>query len=343
VSPRAWRIVAFVAVLVLAVGVSVGYVLYGCNTQQQHESAAPPVASRPDLASVEAVPHLVFRNTAVGADYGLVAAVPLSDPSGPRAFTAATCDRVYATSTTGLCLAADRGVLTTFSSRLLDSSWNPTHDLPISGIPSRARLSRDGQLAATTNFVYGDSYSNPGQFSTRTYISDATGKTAGELEDFDLEVDGKQVNASDRNVWGVTFADDDLFYATAASGGTTWLVRGSLSARTLTSIRTDVECPSLSPDKTRIAFKKHGKLPPGRWRLAIYDLRTGKETLLAETRSVDDQVEWLDNTHVIYGLPRAASGTASSDVWVTPSDGTGTPRVLIADAWSPAVVDPSRS
>jgi Tol biopolymer transport system component len=139
-------------------------------------------------------------------------------------------------------------------------------------------------------------------------------------------------------MWGVTFVDDDTFYATASSGGRTWLVRGSVSQRRLTSIREDVECPSLSPDGTRIAFKKHGNLPAGQWRLAVYDLNTRKETLLAETRSVDDQVEWLDDGRILYGLARAQAGTASSDVWGVPADGTGTPQVLIANAWSPAVI-----
>ena len=151
-------------------------------------------------------------------------------------------------------------------------------------------------------------------------------------------VDGKKVTRADRNFWGVTFADDDHFYATAAAGHTTWLVKGSISAKSMTSVRTDVECPSLSPDKTRIAFKKHGHLPPGQWRLAVYDLRTGGEQLLSESRSVDDQIEWLDNRRVVYGLPRTTAGTASSDIWAANADGIGRPTILIPDAESPAVV-----
>jgi Tol biopolymer transport system component len=206
------------------------------------------------------------------------------------------------------------------------------------GAPTRARLSRDGSLAATTTFVFGDSYANPGQFSTRTIVTRTDGEVVGDIEKFRLVVDGKAIKAADRNFWGVTFLDDDRFYATAASGGKTWLVEGSLARRTVTALRGDVECPSLSPDGTRVAFKKHGDLPPGRWRLAIYDLQTRAETLLAETHSVDDQVEWLDDKTVVYGLPREAAGSASSDVWQVPADGTGTPQILVSDAWSPAVV-----
>jgi hypothetical protein len=140
-------------------------------------------------------------------------------------------------------------------------------------------------------------------------------------------------------MWGVTFVDDDTFYATAASGGKTWLVRGSLTGHTLTALREDVECPSLSPDHTRIAFKKRGSLPRGHWRLAVYDLATGHETLLAEQRSVDDQVEWLDDHTILYGMPRIApNGADTADVWAVPADGSGAARVFVHNAWSPAVV-----
>jgi Tol biopolymer transport system component len=268
-----------------------------------------------------------------------VAVVPLIAPDGPRAFTPASCERIYATAEDAICLSADRGLVTKYRARLLDTGWAPTRNLPLTGLPSRARLSRDGSLAATTTFVFGDSYANPGRFSTRTVVTRTDGEVVGDLEKFKLTVDGKLITVADKNLWGVTFADDDRFYATAASGGKTWLVEGSLNRRTVTALRGDAECPSLSPDRTRIAFKKHGDLPAGRWRLAVYDLRSGQETLLSETRSVDDQVEWLDDRTLIYGLPRTAdNGAATSDVWRAQADGGGSPQVLVQDAWSPAVV-----
>jgi Tol biopolymer transport system component len=205
------------------------------------------------------------------------------------------------------------------------------------GLPSRARISPDGSRLATTTFVFGDSYTNPGQFSTRTIVSNIAGGGELDLEQFAVVVDGKPLTAADKNIWGVTFADDDTFYATAAAGKKTWLVQGSLSARRMVALRGDVECPSLSPDGTRIAFKKHGSLPNGQWRLAVYNLATHTETMIAEKRSVDDQVEWLDNQRILYGLPRGGT-SISSDVWVANADGTGASSVFVADAWSPAVV-----
>jgi hypothetical protein len=100
----------------------------------------------------------------------------------------------------------------------------------------------------------------------------------------------------------------------------------------------DAECPSLSPDGTRIVYKQRGSLPPGQWRLVEYTIATGQIVPLAETRSVDDQVEWLDNANVIYGLPRSGSQAAVDDVWEVPANGTGAPKLLIPQAWSPSVV-----
>lgn len=331
------RLALLAAVTALAVGVAIGYVVYA-HGQQASAAAKRPATPAPGLSAVPAGPRLVFRSTALGSGYGHVAVVPLADPDGPRAITPATCDRVYAGASSALCLVADRGLVTTYKAETLDAGWRVSRSSPLPGLPSRARLSPDGTLSVTTTFVYGDAYTNPGQFSTRTLIGRSSGSPVADLEQFTLFIDGRRVTATDRNFWGVTFADDDTFYATAATGGHTWLVRGSIAQRRMTALRADVECPSLSPDKTRIAFKKHGNLPPGQWRLAVYDLGTGRETLLAEQHSVDDQAEWLDDDRILYGMPRTGGASATQDVWVVPADGSGSPRVFVHDAWSPSVV-----
>ncbi len=58
--------------------------------------------------------------------------------------------------------------------------------------------------------------------------------------------------------------------------------------------------------------------------------------IAAETRSIDDQLEWLDNAHVLYGVP-SADRPSSHDVWVAPIDG-GAARIFLPDAESPIVV-----
>ena len=62
----------------------------------------------------------------------------------------------------------------------------------------------------------------------------------------------------------------------------------------------------------------------------MLDLETMRETPLAESRSVDDQVEWLDDERVLYGV--------DGDVWTATADGSGKPRRFVSDASSPAVV-----
>jgi hypothetical protein len=128
-----------------------------------------------------------------------------------------------------------------------------------------------------------------------------------------------------------------MFYASLGTKGTTYLVRGDLGLRKLTVLHENVECPSLSPDNRLIAYKRRVGPKPDAWRLYILDLATMTERPLAgETRYVDDQAEWLDNTQVLYAVPRP--GTATSDSWVAPVDGSGPARVFLAEAESPIVV-----
>lgn len=282
--------------------------------------------------------RIMFRNTAAGAGYGHVAGVPLDDPEAARSLLGVACDRLDATTDEIACLRTVRGIAPSFVALVLDPSGAEQASWPLAGIPSRTRISGDGTLVATTSFVTGHSYATVG-FSTETVIRGADGSDHGNLEDFALTIEGAPFTAIDRNFWGVTFADDTVFYATAASGGRMWLVRGDLAARTLTSIAEGVECPSLSPDGTRIAFKHtaSGSGSTVHWQPAILDLATGAVELLPEKRSIDDQIEWLDDDTILYGMPREAT-PGDSDVWSLAVDGSAEPTVFLEHAWSPAVV-----
>ncbi len=99
-----------------------------------------------------------------------------------------------------------------------------------------------------------------------------------------------------------------------AQAAHTWLVRGDLERRTLESLQDNAECPSLSPDERHVAYKKRDVRDGATWTLAVLDLRSGIETTLGETRSVDDQVEWLDEHTLLYGLPREDE-PGTSDVY----------------------------
>lgn len=320
----------------LVIGTSV-YVGLDFLRARERASASPRVATV-KVATIAGQPRIVFRNTEVGSKYGLVSMVSLADPGGPRAFTAVACDRVYATTDEAACLKTKRGIATTFQAQQLGPDWQPERSWPLPGVPSRTRLSADGRLMASTSFVTGHSYMQLG-FSTATEIHRVSGHSYGNLEKFALRIGGKRVNPIDRNVWGVTFADDDnTFYATVATAGTPYLVRGDLRARTLTGIRRIAECPSLSPDGSEVAYKKNAGGSTPHWSIAVLDLATGRETVLAgESRSVDDQVEWLDADTLLYGMPR--SGQAGvSDVWAIKTDAAASPVLFIKQAWSPSVV-----
>lgn len=116
-------------------------------------------------------------------------------------------------------------------------------------------------------------------------------------------------------------------------------MEGDLARRTLTTVRDDVECPSLSPDGTRIAFKQRsvGTFGQVEWDLAVLDLATGSIVTTAEARPIDDQPEWLDDQMILYGLDRDEEMLATTDVWAVAADGTGAPRQVLAGAWSPSV------
>lgn len=68
------------------------------------------------------------------------------------------------------------------------------------------------------------------------------------------------------------------------------------------------------------------------------DLESLKRHTVAETRNVDDQVQWLDDDHLLYALPGAADRVAMTDEWTVPADGSGEPQMIVPSAYSAAIV-----
>ena len=278
------------------------------------------------------------------ATYGRLSVVSQLTPAAPAVTTGRTCQRLDARSGRVVCVVVENRFLNPVHACVLDEDLRQLHDLEIKGTPSRVRLSPDGRLVAVTVFVNGHTYATAG-FSTSTTIWDTTtGEQLADLEQFRFTDGGAEVRAADRNFWGVTFSEDGrTFFATMSTAGRTMLVRGDLARSTGETLTDGVECPALSPDETRIAFKQRRPGDRVNWTLAVIDLRTMARTGLAVEGDVDDQPYWLDDATVAYGQERATSGeqSAHKDTSAVPADASPPPRLVRRDATS-LVVDSQR-
>lgn len=316
------------AALVLA-AIGVGYTAYAMN---RPSAGSAPVAGdatpaeHPGLYVRDAGGSIVVQSPDAKAGKG--------GEAPDRVGTGLNCARFYAEGGTAVCLTTRLGVKPMTSAIILDDHLEQQQRFEFGGVPSRARVSGEGRFVSWTVFVTGDEYATT-DFSTRTGFYDLEQDfLVKSVEDLGLYIDGRLRAPEDVNYWGLTFADDqNTFYVTVSTGGETYLAQGDLASWTAHTLRKNVECPSLSPDGTRIAFKK--RVDPGvesPWRLYVLDLATMKETAVAEDRSVDDQAAWLDDDTLAYAV--------DDGVWSVPSDGTGAPSLLAPGASSPAMVRP---
>jgi hypothetical protein len=329
------RFAIFIALLVICSVGAVVAIISAINGSRTEAGASPEARRALVTARSEGQSVVVFRSLSRGKAAGQLAVAPVG--AGKRTLEPLNCERAYFAASRGVCVAPAKGFAAGYRVRVIDPSFRVLHDINLPGIPSRARVSPDGRMGAVTFFVAGHAYAEVGSFSTQTTLLDlVTGKPIADLEDFTVSNGDRQVTAVDVNFWGVTFArDGDTFFATLATAGKTYLIRGSVRSRAARVIHENVECPSLSPDGKRITYKRREPGGGARWRLTILDLATMRETPTAETRSVDDQAEWLDDGSVLYGI--------DGGIWRVAADGSGAPHRYIGEGDSPAVVNWSTS
>ncbi len=279
---------------------------------------------------------IAFVNRTPGDEYGLVGYI---DRSGQRQMTELECDRLDLNANGGLCLDSDSGLGGSGRGLILDAGLNPTLRFGIN-LPSRAAVSPDGEVVAWTGFALGHSYLDVGEFATTTQLIEVERGIGANLEtafaSFDLE--GAPITDTERNYWGVTFADSETFYATVGIGPDTSVIEGSVSTSRIQVVHENATCPEVSPDGSTLVVKE---LRDGeRFQLVAIDIASGSRRDLGEARSVEDQVEFLDNGTIIYGLPNEAEGTDAQpawDVWALDLNG-GSPQLIIPFADSPAAI-----
>jgi hypothetical protein len=323
------------------------------DTTGAPKGAAPVEASSPIASSSPEAPvapaggapatpnnaskQIFFRYNGVDSHYGQLAFASYERLDQTHFIENLSCEAAYVAGGRGICLSANRGLLTTYAAKLFDAkTFKVIAEFPLKGVPSRCRVSSDGKLAALTVFISGHGYESV-SFSTQTLLIESdNGRIIADLENFSVSRDGQPFSSKDFNFWGVTFTPDArYFYATLSTNHQHYLVKGDIANHTATVIHDNVECPSLSPDATQIAYKKRFT-ESGRvlWQLQILDLKTNQERSLGEKRSVDDQLEWLDNNHVLYSLPESSSAT--TNIWLAAADGASSPRLFLKKAYSPS-------
>jgi len=340
------RITMFWLFVAVCVGSAIVYARWRIEATERANATSVPLFD-PTLPDVVAMvddmrtePSLLFQSSRA---YGRIGMITLDSPSDQKLMNTLECERSHFGKSGGLCLVLNRESMQPRAfAYFLDTRFQSLGRLDLAGLPIRARVSADARHAASTVFVTGETYASE-NFTTRTTIFDLASRTAMvDLEQFTVERDGKPFSNIDFNYWGVTFRrDSNRFLATLGTGGKRFLVEGDLTKRHFRVIADDVECPSLSPDERHVVFKRQRVRAAG-WQLWAMNMETRESWPITEDQQdIDDQVEWLDETSVIYGmvlgsgLPEQALSLWTSRV--DPAAGKNR-EFFLRSAWSPAVL-----
>jgi hypothetical protein len=292
------------------------------------------------LSTVPAAAATLLTRHTLGAEAGRIDVLRLPGAQA-QGQLGLRCERMHYGSGVLACLRAVPGQGLKLDLADKAGQVGQTLSFPNVLLASRVRVAADGALVAFTGFSSGHTYTGT-DFATRTYVVDAARRRLlADLSTFRVvESAALKMPARRFNVWGVSFdpAAQGRFVATVGAGGEVFLAQGDLAAKTLVLLRKDMECPSYSPDGKRIAFKR--RKPGGGWLPAVYEPASGREWVLQEARSLDDQILWLDNATIAYELVRPGQPEGGeTDVVVRAASGSGPSTVLRAGGGSPSLYD----
>jgi hypothetical protein len=289
------------------------------------------VALRGDRANATPAPGpvVLFRSLAAGHEHGRLVTLGLSS-DGARRAGPLSCTRVHFAGGRGVCTVPEpRGDGVVHVAYVFDRTLAPGRRIELAGVPTRVRVAPTGRVAAITTYAQ---QGEDAPLVTNSIVVDLrSGAVRADLSTFDIDPLGAPANAASGVLSGLAFErDGNRFFATLAVDAEPILVAGSLSERRITALRKGVSNEALSPNGRRLIVKKLVE-ERGFWQLAVIDLSNWEELELPQgPRSVDDQVEWLDDHHLMYA--DVDEGTTS--LWILAADGQSAPTVLVRNAYS---------
>src|SRR5258705_12996816 len=93
--------------------------LMGLQQSDARPPQAAPASRAEDLAAMAARPHVLFRDTTSGANFGRLTIASLDAPNGERRWTAVTCQRLSFAGGRGVCLHLQRGGFNSYTAGVL--------------------------------------------------------------------------------------------------------------------------------------------------------------------------------------------------------------------------------
>jgi hypothetical protein len=312
--------------ILLALAATVGYLVL--STAVSPRSAATGAGRH-----LVPPPFVIFRTLAPSAAHGRVAILALA-PRADRRVTDLSCLRLHYAGGRGLCATYDGdGSSARYVAHVFDHRFIRGARIELDGVPTRIRIAPTASVGAITTYAEEETAAGERLASHTRIIDLQTGQSVADLRAFAIDHHSFRPLDGPHDIASIAFEDGDRFFATVSTASARYLAAGSLSERRLRTLRAGFANEALSPDGRRLAAKRLDEAR-GFWRLSVIDLATWAERELPQgTHSVDDQVEWLDDNHLVY---HDADGDRTS-LWVVAADGSTAPRVLIKDAYSAAI------